>query len=411
MVKLDLEKAYDRVDWGFLKLVLRAFGFSDKWVSLLEKCWSNCWFSILVNVEAFSRNFRNLMVRGWSHPYAIGRGRPIATHMLFTDDTLLFLNGSKSSLQAVKTFLDVFQEASGQRINFIKSCFIYSGKLSATRIRSIKCILGIVKLRAGLRYLGVPLASGKVKCSDFQFLLDKVQSKHSIACYIDCGGPAQGHFQLGTTLCKVLLGWADGKSKLHWISWKKISRPFEGGGLGIRKLAEFLNALRMKLEWEVKFSEFSGLWAVLMRAKHGVDLDSSSALSSARGGSPLWRKIREQMALLEGSVQWQVGHGARNLWDVNWTGLGPLVSLVSSLILSELLSLQIKDFLRPLGPFPTSAVFSLLPHGVVDFIFQEGFATSDENDSCFWPLDRSGKFTIKSAWKMSRPVYSLPGWS
>lgn len=30
-MKIDLEKAYDKLDWGFLDEVLRCFGFSSLW--------------------------------------------------------------------------------------------------------------------------------------------------------------------------------------------------------------------------------------------------------------------------------------------------------------------------------------------------------------------------------------------
>lgn len=38
MVKLDLFKAYDKVNWNFLKNVLLSFHFSPKWVNLIELC-------------------------------------------------------------------------------------------------------------------------------------------------------------------------------------------------------------------------------------------------------------------------------------------------------------------------------------------------------------------------------------
>lgn len=49
VLKLDMEKAYDRVNWSFLLKVLRHMGFSDKWVKLIENCVSPCWFFVLVN--------------------------------------------------------------------------------------------------------------------------------------------------------------------------------------------------------------------------------------------------------------------------------------------------------------------------------------------------------------------------
>jgi hypothetical protein len=36
--KIDISKAYDKVDWGFLKGMLNRMGFSDKWVQWMMMC-------------------------------------------------------------------------------------------------------------------------------------------------------------------------------------------------------------------------------------------------------------------------------------------------------------------------------------------------------------------------------------
>lgn len=48
LCKLDWEKAYDRIDWGFLSYMLRRMGFGNKWIARIE-CVSYVWFSILIN--------------------------------------------------------------------------------------------------------------------------------------------------------------------------------------------------------------------------------------------------------------------------------------------------------------------------------------------------------------------------
>ncbi|XP_058084566.1 uncharacterized protein LOC131232350 [Magnolia sinica] len=64
LIKLDMEKAYDRLDWGFLKAVLRCFGFRETWIAQVEKCWSNSWSQFMstgnlaassVRLEVFAR--------------------------------------------------------------------------------------------------------------------------------------------------------------------------------------------------------------------------------------------------------------------------------------------------------------------------------------------------------------------
>ena len=49
LCKLDIEKAYDHVNWEFLIYLLRRCGFSGKWCNWIWFCISIVQFSILIN--------------------------------------------------------------------------------------------------------------------------------------------------------------------------------------------------------------------------------------------------------------------------------------------------------------------------------------------------------------------------
>ena len=48
-IKLDMEKAYDRLEWPFILNVLRKFGFNERWINWISECISTTSFSILIN--------------------------------------------------------------------------------------------------------------------------------------------------------------------------------------------------------------------------------------------------------------------------------------------------------------------------------------------------------------------------
>ena len=48
-LKLDISKAYDMVDWGFLRFMLLKMGFVEQWISWLMLCISIVEYSVLFN--------------------------------------------------------------------------------------------------------------------------------------------------------------------------------------------------------------------------------------------------------------------------------------------------------------------------------------------------------------------------
>ena len=143
-IKLDMSKAFDRVEWNFIKGVIEKLGFVEKWIDLIMNCVSSVSYSILINGEACgnispSRGIRQgdplspglflLCVEGFSaliheatrnqqiNGISIYRGCPLITHLFFADNSLLFCKAKDQECHALVNILNRYEEASGQKIN------------------------------------------------------------------------------------------------------------------------------------------------------------------------------------------------------------------------------------------------------------------------------------------------------
>ncbi|KAL0402323.1 UNVERIFIED_CONTAM: hypothetical protein Slati_4262200 [Sesamum latifolium] len=103
-LKLDMSKAYDRVEWSFLRRVLLRLGF--------EKA-----FSCLIQ----GAERRGALQGVWVSPTA-----PSVSHLLFADDTLLFCEATGAQVEEVKRILTLYASASGHEVNFSKSSMVVS---------------------------------------------------------------------------------------------------------------------------------------------------------------------------------------------------------------------------------------------------------------------------------------------
>ena len=51
VLKLDMSKTYDKVEWVFLEKILLKMGFEESWVALVMECITTVTYSIFVNGE------------------------------------------------------------------------------------------------------------------------------------------------------------------------------------------------------------------------------------------------------------------------------------------------------------------------------------------------------------------------
>jgi hypothetical protein len=157
VMKLDLKKAFDSIDWEFLRLILHAVGFGDKFTNWILSCVTSANFAVMINGEATSffkseRGLRQgcplspylfiLIMEGLSlllsksftehHISGIKVSKFIKiVHLMFVDDVLLMTKADLAEWLVIQDVLQLFCSVSGLSINYSKSSVHFWGLTDA----------------------------------------------------------------------------------------------------------------------------------------------------------------------------------------------------------------------------------------------------------------------------------------
>jgi hypothetical protein len=160
VIKLDMSKAYDQVEWHFLDMMMFKLGFTEQWVSRVMKCVTSLRYHIKINGEytthiipqkglhqgdSLSPYLFILCAEGLStmlekaemdvkiKSIRVCREAPHINHLFFADDSLILMWAHKNDGQELRRILVVFEKASGQVINRVNH-LLYSAQTLRERI-------------------------------------------------------------------------------------------------------------------------------------------------------------------------------------------------------------------------------------------------------------------------------------
>lgn len=202
MIKIDLEKAYDRINWVFLRSMLELAQFPPSLIEVIMHCQTGGSMELLLNGSKAGKFTPTRGIRQGDplSPYLFvicmellthiietevenGSWRPISvggvqlSHIFFADDLILFAEASTDQGEIVKRCLDKFCSVSGEKVNFDKSNVLFARSVPTNTKNEVSSVLSIPVTSEFQNYLGVPLACGRMTASRYNYLLDKVSSR------------------------------------------------------------------------------------------------------------------------------------------------------------------------------------------------------------------------------------------
>lgn len=376
VMKIDISKAFDSVQWMFVLKCLVALGFPVRFIHWIKLCITSPSFSVQVNgdLAGYFQSARGLRQGCSLSPYLFvlcmnvlsrkidtavkerkfkyhPRCKSLAlTHLCFADDLMVFVEGSRESVEGALSVFEEFASWSGLRISLEKST-IYMAGVSDVEKRRILNNFPFEEGALHVRYLGLPLMTKSMRKQDYQLLVEKVRNRISTwTCrFLSYAGRLQliqavlmsivnfwaAVFRLPSQcmkeveqLCSAFL-WTgpDLKTTGAKVAWSKVCRVKSEGGLGIRAIKEINKVYGLKLIWRMLTGEsLWGRWIIKYLLKKKSFWEVKANMQS---GSWMWRKMLKLRDLAKSFYRKEIGNGRHtSFWYDRWSDRGVLLDLL-----------------------------------------------------------------------------------
>jgi hypothetical protein len=200
-VKLDMHKAYDRVEWIFLENMMRKLGFDERWINQMMACVNSVRYQVRFNSEETdmfvpTRGLRQgdplssylfvLCVEGLSslllYEEEVGGidgirvciNAPSVSHPLFADDSLILMRADMTNATSLQKVLDTYCANSGQLVSLAKSSIFFSPNTHAILRSEICEVLNIDTEALSDKYLGLPALVGAKRSDCFKHFIERI---------------------------------------------------------------------------------------------------------------------------------------------------------------------------------------------------------------------------------------------
>ncbi|KAG7564477.1 Ribonuclease H-like superfamily [Arabidopsis suecica] len=400
LLKLDLEKAYDRIRWDFLEDTLKVAGFSEVWRRWIMQCVADPSMSLLWNGEK-TESFKPL------------RG--------------LRQEASVAQVRVIRRVLEKFCLASGQKVSLEKSKIFFSDNVSRDLGQLISDESGIASTRDLGKYLGMPVLQKRINKDTFGEILERISTRLagwkgrmlSLAGRITLTKAVISSIPVhsmstiklpASTLCKLdkaardfIWGSSGEGRKLHLVSWKNVCLPKKDGGLGIRTACEMNKALLAKLGWRL-LHEKTSLWVRVVSCKYKVgDLQDVAWTKAKSNWSSTWRSVGIGLReVIYKGYGWAIGDGKSvNFWSDRWLLETPIMDTIIEPLPAENAIVKARDLWRNGSGWDWEKIMPYISENrrlelaavVLDTV-------TGAKDRLSWAATTNGKFTVKSAYEL-----------
>ncbi|KAL0445014.1 UNVERIFIED_CONTAM: LINE-1 retrotransposable element O protein [Sesamum latifolium] len=350
-LKVDLKKAFDSVEWDFLRATLQIFNFPPRFVAWILECVTTVSYSISLNGGPYGffkgeRGLRqgdplspflfvlimemlNLIIRARIRNSGLfsfhWRCKELEIAMLsFADDLLLFSEADVNSITLFKDALMEFSDASGLEANPSKSVILLS-KSAADMSTSIQTVLNFQIGLLPVKYLGAPINSSRITLADCAPLIAKMDKRLQGWSSYRLSFAARVQL-IRSVLCSLSVYWSSSfilpKGVIKILEMK--IRQFLWKGTNGTGYAKALNqALISKHVWDILQNKESSIWVQWVRTyklrnKSIWEIPTASSTWS-------WKKILSLCRKLTPMLEFQIATGTKFwLWKDPWHPIGIL---------------------------------------------------------------------------------------
>nr|XP_023917061.1 uncharacterized protein LOC112028598 [Quercus suber] len=450
-IKLDMSKAYDRVEWECLKQIMKKLGFHEKWIDAVMQCVSSVKYAVRINRQPYGliQPTRGLRQGDPLSPYlflicseglsallnhaaqrktiegvAASSNGPRVSHLLFADDNLVFGRATVYEATEIQRILKVYKTSSSQQLNCHKTSLFFSPNTENKVKEMVKTMFGAQVIRPHEAYLGLPSLVGRSKNNTFAHLKQRVTNKVSgwkeklltpVGKEILIKSVAQAVpsytiscFLLPKNLCEELTsvirqfwwGQTGNEKKTAWLSWDAMCVPKDRGGLGFRDLRSFNLAFLAKQGWRI-LTNSNSLFSRVYKAKYFPHCNFAEA-TMGRSPSYAWRSLMAAQSIVQRGMRWQVRNGNKiRVWHDKWIPRPCTYKVISKEKPNSANALVCELINKGTGEWNIDKLNSWFLPDDKDTIMGILLSSSNANDRLVWAKNRSGKFTIKSAYALA----------